>query len=158
MQPHHGSNSTASGEGARRKILVVDDDVSLLTLVQRILGNADFDVEASASGLGALDLLSEQPFDVVLSDISMPDLDGLALVRAVKQADPELPIVLITGKPSVDTIMTATGLGVFKYLTKPILPEVLRETMGEAIAASRKGRSARADTGAPVSAPQSPEP
>ncbi|MDP6580985.1 MAG: EAL domain-containing protein [Vicinamibacterales bacterium] len=106
-------------------VLLVDDDESVLGLYARHLQRAGFEVEALSNGLDALGLLGERCFDVIVSDIKMPGVDGLRLLRTVRRRDLDVPVVLVTGAPEVETAAQAVEYGAVKYLTKPFEPEVL---------------------------------
>lgn len=103
-----------------RRALVADDDESFLRTVQRILRKADFAVTAVDSGFKAISALEETPFDVVLSDVQMPDGGGLDLLRAIRRIDLDVPVILMTGEPSLTAAAQAVEYGAFRYLTKPI--------------------------------------
>ncbi len=105
------------------KILVVDDDQTSRKAVVRYLDLAlGHNVEESDNARSALKLLSEQPFDVVLSDIRMSPMDGMELLKAIKNHEPPLPaeVVLMTGFASLETSVTAIRQGAFDYLIKPV--------------------------------------
>ena len=137
------SPSGADVKRVRGRVLVVDDDPVLLRLHQQVLAKVGFDVEISPNALEAIDLVSRERFDVVLSDIAMPDLDGLGLIRAVREHDSDLPVVLITGRPSVGTAVGAVDLGALKYLTKPVHPKDLRDAMAYAVGVRRLASTRR---------------
>lgn len=115
------------------RILVVDDDPPLLRALVRGLSNAGHEVVAADGGASALEQFEKGSFDVVVSDIAMPDLSGLELLRAVREKDLDLPVVLITGEPSVETAVQAFEYGAFHYLPKPISLEVLASRIETAI-------------------------
>lgn len=102
------------------KVLVVDDDEAVLRFHQRTLENAGYAVKATMSGKQATALLSREIFDAMVSDIHIPDLDGISLLREIGQRDVDLPVVLITGSATVSTAVDAIEHGVFKYLQKPV--------------------------------------
>jgi EAL domain-containing protein (putative c-di-GMP-specific phosphodiesterase class I)/CheY-like chemotaxis protein len=122
-----------------RRLLVVDDDPGLREVMTELLTDAGFAVTACSSGRAALGALQEGTHDAVLSDIRMPDMDGLSLLRAVRQKDLDLPIVLFTGGPSVETAAEAVEWGALQYLV---------EVMGRAV---RRGSLARLKRAALVS-------
>lgn len=114
--------------------LVVDDDVPLLQACARVLSRAGFEVTAATTGGEAVALIRERPpFDVILSDISIPDLDGVALLGEVRRLDPDARVVLMTGGPTVETAMKAVELGAFRYLPKPVEPALLVEVATRAV-------------------------
>lgn len=133
--------SVASEEIAN--ILLVDDDKDVLDLLERALTSASVRVRSVTTGAGALALLAEEAFDAVVSDIRMPGTSGLKLLRAVREYDLDLPVVLMTGQPNVDGAGTAVDYGAFQYLIKPVAIDKLRAIMARAVALGRIARLKR---------------
>lgn len=113
-------------------VLVVDDHTNMLRLLTKVLGD-DVRVLTAHSGREAIDLLSREPVRVVLADLSMPEVDGLEVLRACKRLQPDAGLVLMTAYASVSSAVEALRLGAFEYLTKPFEPETAREAVLRAI-------------------------
>jgi EAL domain-containing protein (putative c-di-GMP-specific phosphodiesterase class I)/CheY-like chemotaxis protein len=113
--------------------LVVDDSSGVRRTLERILTRADYETELCADARTALGALSEHGFDAVISDIKMPGMDGIDLLRAVRRRDLDLPVLLVTGFPSLDTAMDAIEYGAFRYLTKPFDHRELLELLEKAV-------------------------
>ena len=118
---------------ARPRILVVDDEAPLLRATRRILTAAGYEVTTAANGREAIDVILHTSFDVIVSDISMPELDGIQLLRTVRQRDLDVPVVLMTGSPDVSTAVEAVAHGAMQYLTKPVDVVELKEVMKRAV-------------------------
>ena len=100
-------------------ILVVDDELLIRDLLYDFFTGQGWNITVAEDGRRALDMMRSRKYDLVLSDIKMPQMDGLALSAHVKQAHPEIPVVLMTGYPSVDTAVTALRHKVDDYVIKP---------------------------------------
>jgi DNA-binding NtrC family response regulator len=107
---------------ASTNVLVVDDDEVVRLSHQRSLKTASCNVEAAWNGDGALRAMEQKPFDVVLLDLKMPGLDGISVLKTIKQRWPESEVVVITGYPTVETAKEAVRLGAYDYLAKPVGP------------------------------------
>lgn len=114
------------------RVLVVDDDLVLLTVTERVLSRQGFVVQLARDGLEAKELLQKSHFDVIVSDINMPGYGGLEFLRAVRHHDMDVPVILRTGKPTVDSSIRAIEHGVFRYLVKPVPNEALIDVVGRA--------------------------
>jgi len=103
-------------------ILIVDDISDNRTILSRRFERHGFECAEADSGLGALDMLERQPFDVVLLDVMMPDLDGLEVLGRIRQkySQDELAVIMVTGKSQSDDIVQALSLGANDYITKPV--------------------------------------
>src|SRR5215470_10564394 len=121
----------SSGNGAR--ILIVDDDPGLREAYAEVLQYGGYSVTRADGGRAAVEALDRQHFDVILTDISMPDMDGLQLLRTVRQRDLDVPVVLMTGNPQVETAVEALDQGALRYLMKPVGEEALCQTVSEAV-------------------------
>jgi len=130
--------------GGRVRILVAEDDDLGRRLIQRILAAFDWDVVLVPDGAQALEKFAAEHFDVVLTDIFMPQLDGIALLRAIRERDLEVPIIVITGAPDMPSAIAAIELGAFGYLPKPFDIEHLRSLLGRAVQLSKMARMKRA--------------
>ncbi len=107
----------------KKRILVVDDDEVVRRSYLRSLESTACDVAAASNGEEALQRMEESPVDVVLLDVRMPGLDGISVLRTIKQKWPESEVVIITGYPTVDSAKEAVRLGAYDYLAKPIGPQ-----------------------------------
>jgi DNA-binding NtrC family response regulator len=134
VAPADAPNSTG-------RILLVDDHAELRRVWIRVLRRAGHEVEEATSAREALKLLAERSFDLVLSDIQMPDMTGLELLAKVRALDPELAVVLLTGAPEAASVARANELGASDYLTKPIDLARLTATVGRCVAQTLKRRS-----------------
>jgi EAL domain-containing protein (putative c-di-GMP-specific phosphodiesterase class I)/CheY-like chemotaxis protein len=121
-------------------VLVVDDEEPLLRAVQRLLTHAGFKVDAASGGREAVELLEHRVFDCIVSDINMPGMSGIDLLRAVRGRDLDVPVVLLTGAPSLATAAEAVEYGAFQYLMKPVEGTTLVQMVAKA---TRLGRMAR---------------
>ena len=120
----------------KARILLVDDDVSLLKLLGLRLKSEGFVVYTAASGAEALAWLEQERPDLVLSDLRMDGMDGLALFDRIQRLHVGLPVIIMTAHGSITDAVSATRSGVFGFLTKPIDKEALRKTINEALAVS----------------------
>jgi len=100
------------------RILVVDDEESMCQYLSILLTKEGYDVATASGGVEALRLMEAQPFDVVLSDIQMPKLDGIQLLKGLKAIDPELPVIMLTAYASEQSAIDAVNLGAYSYLQK----------------------------------------
>jgi len=125
------------------RLLVVDDEVRLRELFAMILGEAGWQVDVAGSGDEALDLLRGRQYDVVLSDIDMPGMTGLQLLQAVRTRDLDLPVLLVTGHPQVESAVQALEEGALRYLLKPVSPDILTEAVAGAARLHRLARVKR---------------
>jgi DNA-binding NtrC family response regulator len=107
----------------RTKILVVDDEEVVRRSHIRTLASVHCDVEVVRDGNEALQVMEQRPVDVVLLDLRMPGMDGMSILKIIKQRWPETEVVIITGYPSVDSAKEAVRLGAFDYLAKPLGPD-----------------------------------
>jgi DNA-binding NtrC family response regulator len=112
-----------------KKILVVDDDDQLRDMLLEVLGSLDYFPIGVHDGEEALNQLRVQDFDLVISDIRMPKMDGLTLLRNIKQMDPEMPVVMITAFSSACPVQKAMQEGADGYLAKPFRIEKIDELM-----------------------------
>ncbi len=101
-------------------VLVVDDERNIQLTVSRALSMEGYAVETAGGGREALDRIAALPVDVVVMDVRMPDLDGLAVLQKAREARPDLPVVIMSGHGSIETVRQAFKLGAFDYLEKPI--------------------------------------
>ncbi len=115
------------------RILLVDDDSSVRRVLQFKLQKQGYEVETAADGETALTLLQTQAFDLLLSDIRMPKMDGIELLEQAKQIKPELKVVLITAHATVSQAVQAVKLGAFNYLTKPFEDDELYIALEKAL-------------------------
>ena len=110
---------------ADEKVLVVDDEVGMLTLLRNYLTREGYEVHTAPSGETALQFLEEDDFAVVLTDLRMGGMDGLALVRAIHATRPETQVVLMTAFGGIDIAVEAIKAGAYHFVAKPVkLPEV----------------------------------
>lgn len=102
-----------------RRILVADDEASIRELLSKTLALADYEVDLAPDGQTAIERMRIYHYDLLITDLKMPAMDGLALIREVRRAQPALPIVIITGFSTEASAIEAIDLGVAGYLTKP---------------------------------------
>lgn len=114
-------------------ILVVDDEESIRTTFAIFLQQEGYTVHTAGSVQEAAQLLQEQRFDLVVSDIVLPDAPGVNLLREVRNGDPLCPVILVTGRPAVDTATQALREGAFEYLLKPVKRTELLRTVRQAL-------------------------
>src|SRR5262245_17017840 len=121
------------------RVLVVDDDPGMRRGCARTLGYEGWDVVVVDGGKAALDCVAAPgaPFDCVVSDVNMPEMDGFALIAAIRRHDDDLPVLLMTGDPSLDGAVRAIDTGAVSYLSKPFSHDAL--AAGVARAARRHG-------------------
>ena len=106
-------------------ILIIDDEASLRKTMARILQRAGYEVTTAANGQEGFDLVSEHMFDLVYLDIRMPDISGLDLLKTIHAKFPELPVILFTAQPDLNSAVEAVRSGATDYLLKPLKPQVV---------------------------------
>jgi DNA-binding NtrC family response regulator len=108
-----------------KKMLVVDDDQVIREGLRRILGREGYYVETFAGGAMALQRLQQDQFDLVITDLKMPGLSGMEVLKGIRALQPEVPIVIITGYATVETAVEALKSGAVDYISKPFTPQEL---------------------------------
>jgi len=104
-------------------ILIVDDETVIRDGLKRILESKLFSVETCSSGYAAIELLHKQEFDLIVTDLKMPGMSGIEVLKAVKALQPNVPVIMITGYATVDTAVEAMKNGAVDYLSKPFAPD-----------------------------------
>ena len=112
--------------GGRPRVLVVDDEATIRDLLSKTLALAEYDVDIAPDGRTALDRLRMIPYDLLITDLKMPGVDGLTVIREARRLKADLPVIIITGYSNEASAIEAVNLGVSGYLTKPFrVPRVL---------------------------------
>jgi DNA-binding NtrC family response regulator len=117
----------------KQKALVIDDEQVVLDSVSKILTDENYDVDISLSGREGLNWAIQKDYDIVLTDIRMPDIGGMRVLRDIKRANPSLPVVMITGYASIKSSVQAMKLGAADYIEKPFTPDQLIEAVNSAL-------------------------
>src|SRR5450432_3994145 len=102
------------------RVLLVDDEPTLRRALGKILTLAGHQVTTAANGQEALAQIEAATFDVIVSDIRMPGMDGMSLLRAIRARDLDVPVIFLTGSPTIETALEAMEYGAFRYLVKPV--------------------------------------
>jgi DNA-binding NtrC family response regulator len=118
---------------SKKKLLVIDDEPIILEGVRRILEPGSYHVETFASGLAALERIKQETFDLVITDLKMPGMSGLEVLKEIKESQPDLPVIFITGYTSVDGAVEVMKLGAVDYIAKPFTPEEMLSTVKRAL-------------------------
>ncbi|MEI9935960.1 MAG: EAL domain-containing response regulator [Pseudomonadota bacterium] len=125
------------------KVLLVDDDDAVRNALRRVLEHRGYRVFTCSSGAEALEHLAAGGYDAMVSDVRMPGMSGLKLLRAVREHDLDLPVILVTGNPDLASATEAVEYGAFKYLIKPVDSDRLDEAVDRAAAIGRMARVKR---------------
>jgi EAL domain-containing protein (putative c-di-GMP-specific phosphodiesterase class I) len=140
VEAKQGPESEAAGRGL---VLLVDDEQSIARAYARTLGAAGFAVEIAFDGKAAAAAARERNFDVIVSDIAMPEMNGLELLRAVREHDLDVPFVLMTGGPAIESAVRAVEYGALRYLIKPVTASELEEVVVRAVRLHQMARIKR---------------
>src|SRR5437868_419093 len=122
---------------SRSTILLIEDDAGIVVTLRRLLGEEGHRVEIETRGDTGLERARTNPFDVVITDMKLPGLNGLEVVRQLHSARPRLPIILITAHGTTETAIEATKSGAYDYLLKPFEMTELLELVDTAVTSSR---------------------
>lgn len=101
------------------QILVMEDELSMAKGLEMVLTEEGYDVDLAMTGHSALDKFIQKPFDLLVADLRLPDMDGMDVIKEVKARAPETEAIIITGYPSVSTAVNSVKMGVFDYIRKP---------------------------------------
>jgi DNA-binding NtrC family response regulator len=130
----------------KAKILIVDDEEVVRLSFLRILGGTS-NVKAVSGWSQISQLMQQEPFDVVLLDLRMPDMDGISVLKALKQRWPESEVIIVTGYPTLESAKEAVALGAYDYLSKPVAPGQVIDASNAAM--EHKRWALHNDTGLP---------
>lgn len=122
---------------AAEKILVIDDELVMCNLLSDILKDEGYEVAAAQSGPEGLRIFKEDSFDLIITDIRMPEMEGLQVLGEVKKFDPDAVVILITAYASFETVQEALRLGAYDYITKPFDSEKIRFVVEKGLEARR---------------------
>ena len=122
-----------------KRILLVEDDSAVSRSFSLFLRHKGYDVDCAADGAEGLDLLRVTTYDLVVSDIMMPKMNGLEFLAAAKEHNPNLPIIMTTGYSDLDTAIEAMKKGAMDFITKPLRYETLEQTISTALARAGSG-------------------
>jgi len=125
------------------RLLLADDDLLVLRTYSQLLMRAGFAVDTAPSGTEALEKVAHTRYDAIISDIDMPGLDGLSFLRAVRTRDLDVPVLLVTGGPALETAVEALEHGAFRYFSKPISVAALVHAVTEAVRLHRMAKLKR---------------
>jgi DNA-binding NtrC family response regulator len=115
------------------RILVVDDDVIVIKSCRRILEAEGFEVSAVPSADSALEAIKHSDFDLMLVDVKMPQRDGMYLMREIKKSWPEIPVIVMSGYPTPETISDVLKLGATLFIPKPFRPDELMKSVRQVL-------------------------
>jgi excisionase family DNA binding protein len=118
-RPAATATARPSAAPNRPRILVVDDESSIRELLEKTLAMYDYDVDTAPDGRTALERMRLNPYDLLITDLKMPGMDGLTVIREAKRYKADLPVLVITGYSNESSAIEAANLGVSGYLTKP---------------------------------------
>ncbi len=121
------------------KILVVDDEPVVIKSCKRILEAEGYSIEGAAGGREAIITMEQKPYDFVITDLKMPEVDGITLIKWIKKSKPDTGVLIITGFPSQESIKEALELGIIDYVPKPFTPAVLVDVVSRAVEWKKKG-------------------
>jgi excisionase family DNA binding protein len=121
-----------SGRAGRPRVLVVDDEASIRESLAKNLAE-EYDVDVAHDGRSALDRLRAYTYDLLITDLRMPGVDGLAVIREAKHYKSDLPVIIVTGFSSEASAIEAVNLGVAGYLTKPFKRSEVFKTVARAL-------------------------
>jgi DNA-binding NtrC family response regulator len=120
------------------RILVIDDEVDMLMLIRMIIeDNTDYDVETTNSPTEGIKLLKENDFDLVITDLKMPGMDGIELFDEFRELRPEVPVIIITAYGSTETAEEALNKGIADFITKPFRKDSIIFTMKRVLELAR---------------------
>src|SRR6185312_4983758 len=128
------SAAAVSAPAGVRRVLIIDDEPAVLRVLGLLLERNGFAVASAGNARDGLALLAEKGFDVVLSDIIMPELSGLDFLKELRQHDLDVPVILMTAGATLDSALDAIEYGAQQYLLKPVEPEALIHAVGRAAA------------------------
>src|SRR5258708_37772620 len=131
------SDTPVSPEPESAHIMVVDDEGAIRYSISKTLQRVGYQVSAAASGEEALEMLEEQNFDVVLTDIRMPGLTGVELLAKIKEKAPDSIVILMTGYASLGTAVESLRLGAHDYLIKPSSSQDIRQSVARGLERAR---------------------
>jgi DNA-binding NtrC family response regulator len=117
----------------KKKVLVIDDEQIVLDSIKRIMDEESYEVETTLSGREGVEWALKRSYDLVLTDMRMPDIGGMLVLRDIKRAKPTLPVTIITGYASVRSAVQAMKLGAADYIEKPFTPDELLDSVDRAI-------------------------
>ena len=137
----HGTNPEPA------KILIIDDDQLMLERHKRVLSREGYNATCATSGEEALRMLASTEFDAIVSDISMPGMSGTDLLREVRSRNNDIPVILATGAPSLESAVEAVELGALQYLVKPLNVETLRSVVSRAVRCRQEAQENAASAG-----------
>jgi DNA-binding NtrC family response regulator len=129
------------------QILIVDDEDIVLRSCQRILRGEDYGIDVARDGFEALAMVGEKDYDVLVLDIMMPKMDGIEVLRRVKESHPEIEVLMITGLNEIGTAVKAMKLGAFDYLPKPFEPNDLKQAVARAFERRNRMQQGQDPTG-----------
>lgn len=115
------------------RVLVIDDEAIVRVSCKRVLEPQGYEVEVTERGADALRMLQERQFDIVITDLLMPDMDGLEVLKRIKESWPEMPVIIITGYGTVSTAVQAVKLGAYDVVEKPFTPETILQVVERAL-------------------------
>jgi DNA-binding NtrC family response regulator len=117
----------------KSRILVVDDEDVIRDGLKRILSREPFVVETCASGFSAIEIMQKREFDLIITDLKMPGMSGIDVLKSVRTLQPDIPVILITGYASIETAVEAMKNGAMDYISKPFAPDMLLEKVRSAL-------------------------
>ena len=117
----------------KKRALVIDDEQVVLDSINKILTDENFEVHTSLYGKGGIGLAIKNQYDIILTDIRMPYVDGFKVLRDIRRFKPSIPVVIITGYATVNSAVQAMKLGATNYIEKPFTPDQLVRTVASAM-------------------------
>ena len=134
-----------NGQERKERILVVDDEIMIQTLLAEVLSEEGYEVTTAGDGKEAIELLEKQPFNLVITDIVMPVLNGIEVLLAAKRIDIHYPVIVITGYHSVESVVRLVNLGAADYIAKPFNVDLIRLTVAKVLQMRKLRGSADSD-------------
>ena len=117
----------------KKNVLIVDDDRDVLRMLEQLLSELEYHPYTALNGEEALKIIDKNPIDVVVSDLVMPEMNGMELLKRVKSRKGDVPFVMITGHPTIETAVEAIKKGAYDYLTKPFQVEEVQIKIDRAL-------------------------
>jgi DNA-binding NtrC family response regulator len=117
---------------AYKNILVIDDEVAVNNNIRKILAKKGYHVDQALTRDEALDKISSRPYKLVLLDLKIPGVQGLELLKAVRDNNPSAKVIVITGYASIETAVESARMGAVNYLPKPFTPDEIRNVTDQA--------------------------